>query len=123
MRLLLDANLSPALRSELESVGYSASHIDEEGLLGASDEAILAFAAARDLVVVTADSDFAAMLALTGASRPSVVHLRGIAELPRSAHLRLLVDNLPNVAEDLKAGAIVSLSPIRLAVRRLPIHQ
>lgn len=123
MKLLLDANLSPTLRSELQSVGYSVAHVDEEGLLGASDDAILAFAAAGDLVVITADSDFAAMLALTGASRPSVVHLRGVAELPRSSHLQLLVDNLPNVAEDLESGAIVSLSPSRLAVRRLPIHQ
>jgi predicted nuclease of predicted toxin-antitoxin system len=74
---------------------------------------------AEQLVVVTADSDFASMLALSGASRPSVVQLRGVAELPPATHLRLL-DNLRAVTEDLDQGAVVSLSPVRLAVRRLP---
>jgi predicted nuclease of predicted toxin-antitoxin system len=72
-------------------------------------------------VIVTADSDFASMLALSGAGQPSVVQLRGVAELGPAVHLQLLVDNLEAVAEDLEHGAVVSLSPVRLAVRRLPI--
>ncbi len=71
---------------------------------------------------VTADSDFAATLALSGADKPSVVHIRGVAELPPEAHLRRLTDNLTAVDEDLEAGAVVSLSPTRLAVHRLPIR-
>jgi predicted nuclease of predicted toxin-antitoxin system len=71
---------------------------------------------------VTADSDFAARLALAAADGPSVVQLRGVAELPPADHLQLLVDNLSTVADDLGEGAVVSLSPTRLAVRRLPIR-
>jgi predicted nuclease of predicted toxin-antitoxin system len=121
VKLLLDANLSPALRAGLENAGYEALHVGEVDLLQASDKVILDFAATEQLVIVTADSDFASMLALSGASRPSIVHLRGVAELAPATHLRLLLDNLTTVTEELDQGAVVSLSPVRLAVRRLPI--
>lgn len=55
------------------------------------------------------------MLALHGARGPSVVLLRQIAELPRQAQAALLTANLPTVIDDLSGGAIVSLSPSRLA--------
>lgn len=121
MRLLLDANLSPTLRAGLEDAGYDPLHVGNVELLHASDKEILDFAATENLVIVTADSDFASMLALSGASRPSVVQLRGVAELTPVVHLRLLIDNLEAVTGDLEHGAVVSLSPVRLAVRRLPI--
>ena len=47
--------------------------------------------------------------------------LRHVAELSWPEHQALLLANLPSVLEDLQAGAVVSLSPTRLAVRRLPI--
>lgn len=62
------------------------------------------------------------MLAIAGAAQPSVVQLRDVGELAPPAHLALLVANLGTVVDDLEAGAIVSLSPTRLAVRRLPIE-
>lgn len=71
--------------------------------------------------MITADSDFPMMLALRRASTPSVVHLRHINELTWHAQVALLVANLPTVLNDLDEGAIVSLSPTRMAVRRLPI--
>jgi predicted nuclease of predicted toxin-antitoxin system len=122
VRALLDANLSPSIRSGLEQAGHEAVHVGDVGLLHATDAEIMAYAAAEDLVIVTADSDFAAMLAIADADRPSVVQLRGVAELPPASHLQLLVENLPTVAGDLEGGAVVSLSPARLAVRRLPIR-
>lgn len=121
MKLLLDANLSPLVRDGLREHGHEAVHVGDVGLMHAKDEAILAFAAEEESVLVTADHDFGAMLALSGATQPSVVHLRGIGELRPADHLRLLVGNLAQVSEDLAAGAIVSLSPTRLAVHRLPI--
>lgn len=41
---------------------------------------------------------------------------------PPAEHTALLVANLSAVAEDLRRGAIVSLSPSRLAVRDIPIR-
>ncbi len=122
MKLLLDANLSPTIRSGLEAAGHEVAHVGDAELLHASDREILDYAGERDLVIVTADSDFASMLALAGAERPSVLQLRGVAERKPAVHLELLVQNLPAVADDLDRGAVVSLSPTRLAVRRLPIR-
>lgn len=121
MKLLLDANLSPRVAAMLSDAGHDAIHVASIGLLAATDPEILARAAADEMVLVTADNDFAMLLALSGASRPSVVHLRGINELPKAAVAELVIANLPAVADDLAAGAIVSLSPTRLAVRSLPI--
>lgn len=71
---------------------------------------------------MTADSDFGALLAMRRSTSPSVVHLRHVAELVAEEHVTLLVANLPQIADDLVRGAIVSLSPTRLAVRDLPIR-
>jgi predicted nuclease of predicted toxin-antitoxin system len=121
VKLLLDANLSPQTRDGLKAAGHQAVHVADVNLLHADDEVILAYAAEHELVLVTADHDFAALLALRNATRPSVVHLRGVADQPPAVHLALLVDNLTSITDDLEAGAIVSLSPTRLAVRQLPI--
>lgn len=121
MRFLLDANLSPKLLPALRAAGHDARHVDEIGLLGASDATIFDRAAADGDVLITADSDFSALLAARGSSGPSVVLLRHVAELPWHQHQALLHANLPAVLADLHQGAVVSLSPTRLAVRRLPI--
>ncbi|WP_026820603.1 DUF5615 family PIN-like protein [Arthrobacter castelli] len=122
MRLLLDANLSPKLVEPLTIAGYEAIHVLDVGLLRAKDDAIFKYAADVGCVVVTADSDFPMMLALQRTDRPSVVLLRHIAELPCHKQGDLLAANLPLVEKDLRAGAIVSLSPARLAVRDLPMQ-
>ena len=62
------------------------------------------------------------LLALRRATSPSVVQLRHVAELPPDVHLALLIANMPAIAEDLYRGAIVSLSPTRLAIRGLPMQ-
>lgn len=121
MRLLLDANLSPKLVLRLRDSGHDAAHVAELGLLAASDEEIFERAATDEWVVVTADTDFSMLLALRAAGRPSVVLLRHVAELRPDAHGDLLLANLAAVSRDLERGAIVSLSPVRLSVRRLPL--
>jgi len=122
MRPLLDANLSPRVAEALRDAGFDAVHVADLGLLTATDDEIFDRAAADGLVVVTADSDFGALLAVRRTKSPSVVHLRHVAELVAEVPTDLLVANLPQIAEDLDRGAIVSLSPTRLAVRDLPIR-
>src|SRR5262245_8707040 len=124
MRLLLDANLSPRLLALVRAAGFDVPHVAELGLLTASDRTILdlaELAEAEGFIVVTADTDFPTMVALSGAPMPSVVLLRGVAELTPELHGQLLVANLPTVTEDLERGAIVSLSPDRIRVRDLPV--
>lgn len=121
MRLVLDANLSPSVAEALREAEFDASHVGDHGLLSAADEDF-DWAAAHGAIVVTADSDFAMLLALRTASSPSVVHLRGIADSPPATHAALLIDNLASIADDLRAGAIASLSPTHLRIRDLPIR-
>lgn len=121
MKLLLDANLSPALVGLLTGAGHETIHVADVGLLTASDAAIFDYAVTEGWVVVTADSDFPMMLALRRAGSPSVVLLRHATHLRPGAQAALLVANLPTVSRDLESGAVVSLSPTRLAVRDLPI--
>jgi predicted nuclease of predicted toxin-antitoxin system len=122
VKFLLDANLSPALAQPLRQAGHQAIHVVDADLLTAADAMILRHAADQGYAVITADSDFPTMLALHDASTPSVVHLRHINELSWQEQAELLVSNLPTVLDDLANGAIVSLSPTRMAVRRLPIR-
>ncbi len=88
----------------------------------ATDDEIFDRAARDGMVVVTVDSDFGMLLALRRATSPSVIHLRHVSERPPADHVELLVANLATIAEDLERGAIVSLSPSRLAIRDLPLR-
>lgn len=121
MRLLIDANLSPVIAALLVRSGYTATHVADLGLLVAPDDIIFARAAENGYIVVTADNDFPMMLALRRATNPSVVLLRHVEALSTAAQAELLTANLPSVTDDLDRGAIVSLSPTRMAVRQLPI--
>jgi len=121
MKLLIDANLSPKILDPLRQAGYVAEHVADVGLLTSSDEEIFYHAARGGFVVVTADSDFPMMLAVRSAAAPSVVHLRHVAELRNEVQASLLLSNLPLITDDLERGAVVSLSPDRLAVRDLPL--
>jgi predicted nuclease of predicted toxin-antitoxin system len=123
MKLLVDANLSPRLAEGLVKEGFEASHVMDHGLLTASDHAIMAFAAEVGATIVSADSDFTTMLALSGADTPSLVLLRSADALTASAQCSLLVQNLRTVKEEIHAGAVVSVSRDHLRVRSLPISR
>jgi predicted nuclease of predicted toxin-antitoxin system len=88
----------------------------------ASDEAILAYAAAARQTIVSADSDFATMLALAGLRGPSLILLRSADHLGPDEQADLLLANLPPLAKEIDAGSVVSLSRRHLRVRPLPIR-
>ena len=121
MRFLVDANLSPRIAEILTSSGHDGLHVRDVGLLTASDEKIMAHASADDRVIVSADSDFATMLALGGMTVPSLILLRSADHLSPSEQAALLLANLPTVAPDLASGSVVSLSTTHLRARRLPM--
>jgi predicted nuclease of predicted toxin-antitoxin system len=74
-------------------------------------------------VLTTADSDFAAMLALGGSRVPSVLLVRSADHTrpPEQADLHVAI--LPAVTEGLERGAIVSLNRRYLRIRELPIQR
>ena len=111
------------MAATLRDAGHEAVHVADIGMLGASDDAILAHAAAAGQVIVSADTDFGELLAVAGAVRPSAVLLRSADHLTPDQQAVLLVANLPAVTADLDAGAVVSIARGRLRVRPLPVHR
>ena len=121
MKLLLDANLSPEVARLLKEAGHDAIHVRDIELLSAPDPEILQAAADEERILLTADADFGALLALGSLASPSVLLLRSADHLRPSEQAKLIVANLPPIAEGLEKGAIVSLTRDRLRVRELPI--
>lgn len=78
MRLLIDEALQDAVAHRLAELGHDTDHVRILGLSGCTDDDVMALAMTEDRVLVTTDTDFGTILALTGAAGPSVLLLRGI---------------------------------------------
>jgi len=74
----------------------------------------------QDAVVVTLDADFHAILAVSGASGPSVVRIR-IEGLGAQAMVELLSHVLAVNSSHLKRGALITLKSHKITHHRLPI--
>lgn len=121
MRFLIDNALSPRLAEQLTAAGHDATHVRDHGLQAAADAEIFDHAAAEDRILVSADTDFAMLLANRNAERPSVVLFRRRTERRPEQQAALLLGNLDAVADELAAGAVVVFEPQRIRIRRLPL--
>jgi predicted nuclease of predicted toxin-antitoxin system len=122
VKLLLDNNLSVRLASALNGAVFDAVHVRDLGLAAAEDAEVLARAESDKRILVSADSDFGTLLAATRAARPSVVFLRRTNGRRFDEIASLLTANLPEVAVDLRAGAMVVIGQEEMRVRRLPLR-
>jgi predicted nuclease of predicted toxin-antitoxin system len=95
-------------------------HTGEAGLAEAEDSEIIRRAALEDRVVVTLDADFHMLLALAQAHKPSVIRIR-IEGLRAEEFSRVLQEVLHKCADDLKAGAMISVNDFQIRIRRLPV--
>jgi predicted nuclease of predicted toxin-antitoxin system len=121
VRLLVDANLSPRLAAALTGAGHDVVHVADLGMSRATDIEILEAADRDDRVIISADTDFGTLLAMSGASRPSVLLLRLTSPRRVAQVAAVLEANLPTVAEALDAGAVVVVEDGRVRVRSLPM--
>ena len=121
MRFLIDNCLSPIVASGLAQAGYDAIHVGNYGLQSALDEEIFIRAAEEDRILISADTDFANILALRKEKRPSVILFRRQTQRRPEEQVSLLLLNLPALRKDLDTGAIVVFDQERIRVRSLPV--
>lgn len=122
MKLLVDESLAGRVAALLAEAGHDAIHVRDRGLLGSPDETVLASAQREDRILVTADTDFGTLLALSAPPQPSVILLRRPG---RRAEERAtaITDAIEAVGEALEAGALVVVEPSRVRVRMLPFDE
>lgn len=121
MKFLIDNSLSPLIAEKLRVASHDAVHVRDYGLQKSDDEIIFERAANEDRVVVSTDTDFGTILAIRQATKPSVILFRGESPRRPEDQVKLLLVNLPNVAELLERGSVVVFEGGRLRSRALPI--
>lgn len=121
MKFLVDNNLSPLLAESLRVAGHDAVHLRDINMRDAPDPAVLEYARSTECVLISADTDFGALLARSRASRPSVMLIRRLTGRRAAEQATIIQANLPQVTEDLMAGAVVVLGEDWIRIRRLPM--
>ncbi len=122
MKLLLDQELPRTAAALLRAAGIETVHVGEIGYATAEDAAILQLGATEERVIVTLDANFHALLALAGATAPSVIRIR-VEGLRAEAVASLVQTVLAQCQQDLEQGAVVTVQERRLRIRQLPLLQ
>lgn len=120
--ILLDQGLPRSTVSLLQNQGWNVLHTGDIGLIRSSDVEILEYARKEGRTIITLDSDFHTILALTNASKPSVVRIR--LEGLRGNDLAALIKEIwPKIENHLKAGAMVSVNDSGIRIRNIPLFK
>lgn len=86
----------------------------------ASDAEILGEARRRGAVVISHDQDFTAILAVTGATSPSLINVR-TAYVDEDRLAEAIAGAIRAAEPDLRSGAIVTIADSGARIHRLPI--
>lgn len=105
MKLFLDLNLPAGLSSALEGPVFDVVDTRLLGMQRSDDVEIVDYAASDGRIIVSADTDFGAILAARGSSKPSFVLLRRSRGLAAEETAAVLTSNLPAYADELATRA------------------
>lgn len=120
MKFLADVNVSRHVVEHLRSQGHSVVRVPEILDPGSPDDAVIAEARRWGAIVISFDQDFGAILAVTGATSPSLVNLR--VSFTDAGRLAAMIASIARIAEaDLMAGAVVTIDDSGVRVHRLPL--
>lgn len=122
MRFLVDENLSPRVAELLSKPGHDAVHVRDLQATSAPDSTIMALATTGDRVIISADTDFGALLAHTRAAKPSVLLVREIVDLRPPDMVNIILGHLDVLEPHLESGAIAAFTTTGIRVRALPLR-
>ena len=120
MKLLLDQGVPLAAADLLTVRGFDTEHVSRLAMSTAKDAEILKYASDHDLIIVTLDADFHALLALSANSAPSVIRVRQQG-LDAEAFTDVMTTILPRITEPIRRGVAVTVTATQIRIRHLPI--
>jgi predicted nuclease of predicted toxin-antitoxin system len=120
LRFLIDNALSPVVAEGLVKAGHDAVHVRDLGMQSATDVEIFEAAISEGRTIVSADTDFGTILALRRTAEPSVLLFRRSSGRRPEEQARLLLRQLPQIADALERGSVVVIEEDRLRIRALP---
>ena len=121
MKLLIDMNLSPEWLPFLADYGIDAEHWSAIGHAAAADTEIAVYAREHGFVILTQDTDFGTILAISQEAKPSVIQIRSDDAAPEAIGTRV-VHALKQMQFELRAGAILTIDVSRARLRLLPFE-
>ena len=100
--------------------GWDVLHTGDIELSRSTDAQILEYARREKRIIITLDSDFHTILALTNASAPSVIRIR--LEGLKGPDLAFLIKKIwPKIELQVKKGAMVSVTDSGIRIRNIPV--
>lgn len=119
MRFLIDNALSPEVAERLQAAGHDAVHVRARMLHEAPDEVVFQAAVVEERVLVSADTDFGALLIPGRHTRPSLILFRHGSPRRPDDQAKVLLENLGSFVEDVERGAIVVFRRNKIRIRKL----
>ncbi len=121
MKFLIDMPLPPSLALWLVQRGHDAVHVSDVGLATAADQVVMQQAKQDRRTIVTADLDYPRLLALAGATAPSLILFRG-GNWSDAAVVAKMDALLSTINDTEIQTSIVVIESDRVRRRRLPIR-
>lgn len=121
---MVDNAISPVVAAGLRNAGHDALHVRDIGLQAAGDYIIFEKAYAENRVIISADTDFAFLLADRQTKAPSVILFRKGSDRNPSRQIELLLANLTDTIQtQLETGSIIIFEENRIRSRSLPLFR